>query len=77
MPKLPRLSGRELIKILELFEFVEIRQKGSHIILKKKTGDGSIGTVVPDHKELAEGTIKGILKQAQITIEEFLEAYHK
>ncbi len=77
MPKLPRLSGRELIRILELFGFIEIRQKGSHIILKKKTTDGSIGTVVPDHKELAEGTVRGILKQAQVSIEEFLTTYHK
>ena len=77
MPKLPRLSGRELIRILELFGFIQIRQKGSHIVLKKKIADGSIGTVVPDHKELAEGTIRGILKQAQISIEEFLETYHR
>lgn len=75
MSKLPRLSGRELIKLLETFGFIPIRQKGSHIILKKKTGEGEIGTVVPDHKELAEGTLRGILKQAQITLPEFLEKY--
>ncbi len=54
MPKLPRISGRELIKILEVFGFVVIRQKGSHIVLKKKTPLGETGTVVPDHKELAK-----------------------
>jgi predicted RNA binding protein YcfA (HicA-like mRNA interferase family) len=75
MPKLPRLSGRELIKLLEAFGFIQIRQKGSHIILKKKTPEGEIGTVVPDHKELAEGTLRGILKQAQITPDEFLEKH--
>ena len=67
------MSGREFIKLLELFGFIQIRQKGSHIILKKKTADGSVGTVVPDHKELAEGTMRGILKQAQVGIDEFLE----
>jgi predicted RNA binding protein YcfA (HicA-like mRNA interferase family) len=51
MPKLPRLSGREMIKILELFGFVVIRQKGSHIILKRKIESGEAGTTVPDHKE--------------------------
>ena len=77
MPKLPRLSGRELIRILELFGFLQIRQKGSHVILKKQTADGSLGTVVPDHKELAEGTIRGILKQAQVSIDDFLEKYNQ
>ena len=77
MPKLPRVSGSQLIRLLELFGFVEIRQKGSHIILKKKSADGEIGTVVPNHKELADGTLRGILKQAQITPEEFLEKYQK
>ncbi|MCX6198811.1 MAG: type II toxin-antitoxin system HicA family toxin [Bacteroidetes bacterium] len=77
MPKLPRLSGRELIKILEVFGFVVIRQKGSHIVLKKKTPTGEIGTVVPDHKELAEGTMRGILKQAGISMEDFLKEYSK
>jgi predicted RNA binding protein YcfA (HicA-like mRNA interferase family) len=76
MPKLPRMSGRELIKWLELFGFIQSRQKGSHIVMKKKISDGEIGTVVPNHKELAEGTVRGILKQAQITIDEFLEKYH-
>jgi len=71
------MSGRQLIKWLALFGFIAIRQKGSHIILKKKIDDGEIGTTVPDHKELAEGTIRGILKQAQISIDEFLEKYHQ
>ena len=77
MPKLPRLSGRELIKFLELFGFVVARQKGSHVILKKKISEGEIGTVVPDHKELAEGTLRGILKQAGITPDEFLDKIKK
>lgn len=76
MPKLPRMSGRELIRWLELFGFSQIRQKGSHIIWKKQTADGAIGTVVPDHKELAEGTVRGIQKQAKINTDEFLEKYN-
>jgi predicted RNA binding protein YcfA (HicA-like mRNA interferase family) len=76
MPRLPRMSGRELIKWLELFGFNPVRQTGGHIVLKKKIIGGEIGTVVPNHKELAEGTVRGILKQAQISIDEFLEKYH-
>jgi len=73
MPKMPRISGKELLKILALFGFEVIRQKGSHVILKKKTFDGEIGTVVPMHKELAEGTIRGILKQAKIEVDDFMK----
>ena len=73
MPKLPRLSGREMIKILELFGFLQIRQKGSHIVLKKVGEDKTVGATVPDHKELAEGTMRGILKQAEISVDDFLQ----
>ena len=76
MPKLPRMSGRELIRLLEQFGFIQIRQKGSHIVLRKITEGNTLGTVVPDHKELAEGTIRGILKQAQISVDDFLVTYN-
>ncbi len=66
------ISGRACIKILcKEFGFVEIRQKGSHIILKKTTPFGDIGTVVPDHKELKIGTLKGILELAKVSESEF------
>jgi predicted RNA binding protein YcfA (HicA-like mRNA interferase family) len=48
------------------------RQKGSHLILIKETEEGKIGCVVPLHKELEIGTLRGILKQAKIEKEEFL-----
>ncbi|MFZ4797771.1 MAG: type II toxin-antitoxin system HicA family toxin [Bacteroidia bacterium] len=73
MPKMPRISGKELLKILALFDFEIIRQKGSHVVLKKKTIDGELGTVVPMHKELAEGTLRGILKQAKIEVDDFMK----
>lgn len=76
MPKLPRMSGRELIRLLERFGFIQIRQKGSHIVLRKQTEGNTLGTVVPDHKELADGTIRGILKQAQISVDDFLVKYN-
>jgi predicted RNA binding protein YcfA (HicA-like mRNA interferase family) len=72
MPKLSRISGEETIRKLEKLGFQQVRQRGSHIILKKKTPEGYIGCVVPLHKELAIGTLHGILKQAKISIEEFI-----
>jgi len=73
MSELKRLSGQETIKILKKYDFIQIRQKGSHVILKKITRDEEIGCVVPLHKELAIGTLKGILKQAKISTEEFVK----
>lgn len=71
MPKLPVLSGKEIIKALSKMGFEEIRQKGSHVILKKRTATGEVGCVVPLHREVALGTLKGILKQASVSQEEF------
>ena len=73
MPKLKRASGQETIAALKRLGFVEIRQRGSHVILKKQTPAETIGCVVPLHKELAIGTLKGVLRQAKVTPEEFLK----
>jgi len=73
MPNLVRVSGEETIRRLEKLGFKRVRQRGSHVVLKKQTADGDIGCVVPLHKELAVGTLHGILKQAKISIEEFTE----
>ena len=57
MTKLPRLSGKEVIKALSQVGFVLARQKGSHVIMKKETPEGTIATVVPNHKEVDKGTL--------------------
>ena len=72
-PKLPRVSADEVIRSLERLGFVQIRQRGSHVTLKKKTSAGDIGCVVPLHRELAIGTLRSILRQAAVTPEEFME----
>jgi predicted RNA binding protein YcfA (HicA-like mRNA interferase family) len=72
MPELPKVSGAEAIRALERLGFVRIRQRGSHVILKRRTPDGEVGCVVPLHRELATGTLRGILKQAGVTPEEFI-----
>ena len=73
MPKLNRVSGEEAIRALEKLGFIRIRQRGSHVILRKETSEGVIGCVVPLHKELAIGTLRGILRQAQVSPDEFIE----
>ena len=79
MPKLPRIRANEAIRALERLGFVQVRQRGSHVILKKQlaspdqTGSSEVGCVVPLHqKTLAVGTLKSILKQANVSVEEFI-----
>ena len=72
MPKLQRVSGEVAIRTLEKLGFRKSRQRGSHVILKKQTSEGEIGCVVPLHKELAVGTLRGILKQARLSTDEFI-----
>lgn len=74
MPKLPRVSGAEVIRALEQLGFLQMRQRGSHVVLRKETAAGAVGCVVPMHRELATGTLRGILKQAGVRLEEFLNA---
>ena len=73
MPRLPRSSGEEAVRALEKLGFRKVRQRGSHVVLKKQTPKGDVGCVVPLHKELAVGTLRGILRQAHIDTDEFLK----
>lgn len=68
------LSGKDVIKILcREFGFYFYSQKGSHVKLKKQLAKREVVTVVPLHKDLARGTIKGVLKLAEIKEEDFWE----
>jgi predicted RNA binding protein YcfA (HicA-like mRNA interferase family) len=73
MPKLPVLSGDNLIKALKKAGFEVVRQKGSHVSLQK----GEHKTVVPLHDELAKGTLLGIMKQCGMGRDELLELIHE
>jgi predicted RNA binding protein YcfA (HicA-like mRNA interferase family) len=73
MPKLPRVSGAEAIRALGRLGFIQIRQRGSHVVLKRIGPDRDTGCVVPLHPELAIGTLRGILKQAGVAPEEFID----
>ncbi|QBD80959.1 type II toxin-antitoxin system HicA family toxin [Ktedonosporobacter rubrisoli] len=72
-PKLRRVSGEEAISVLKRLGFTPVRQRGSHVILKKQIAGSESGCVVPLHKELAIGTLRGILRQADVTPEEFMK----
>jgi len=69
MMKLPRISGRECVRALEKKGFYFRRQAGSHIILRRDDPFSQI--VVPDHKELDRGTLRAIVRQAGLGIDEF------
>ena len=71
MPKLPVLSGRDIVKILTKQGFEIVGRKGSHIRLKKITKENSYVTVVPDHKEIPVGTLKSIIRQSGLDEKEF------
>ena len=74
MPKLPILSGEKLIKILSKIGFKHIRTRGSHAVLTKEDKEkGKITLPVPLHPELAKGTLKSIMNQAGLNLEELLE----
>ncbi len=71
-PRYPTTSGRRVVKILvNDFGFTVTRQKGSHIVLAKQLGIRKIVTVVPDHKEISRGTLRGLLKLAEVKEEDF------
>ncbi len=72
MPKV--LSGKDVIRILcKEFGFNLVSQKGSHVKLRKTYRGRKIITIVPLHRELAQGTLRGILELAEIDFEDFLK----
>jgi predicted RNA binding protein YcfA (HicA-like mRNA interferase family) len=72
MTKLPAdLSGRDLIKALQRIGFVVQRQRGSHIILRRDSPFARAS--VPNHKTLRSGTLRAILQEAELSVEELLE----
>ena len=74
MPKLRKVSGSETVKILcNKFGFIIDGRTGSHVRLSKIIDTGKVGTVVPLHDELKIGTLKSILKLANVNEEEFSE----
>lgn len=70
MPKLPHVSGAEVQRALERLGFQKVRQSGSHVIMKREAK----GCVVPMHGEVKVGTLAGVLRQAEVAPEDFIQA---
>lgn len=70
MSTLPRVSGREVVNALAKFGYKEDRQRGSHIILRQLEYPHR-RIVVPDHKEVAKGTLRSIIRHTGLTVDEF------
>ena len=70
MPVLPKLSGRSVVKAFGRDGWELARQRGSHIILVK---EGSWTTLsVPDHREIAPGTLRSLIRASGLTVETFI-----
>lgn len=69
--KLPRdVSGAQAVRALQRLGFAIVRQRGSHIRMEK----GALAVTVPAHDSIAPGTLQSVLKQASVSVEEFVEA---
>jgi len=76
MPKLPIISGKELVKLLSKLGYKLDHQTGSHLILRQVI-EPHRRLTIPNHKEISRGTLSAILKQAGLTRDEFFELYNK
>ena len=70
MSGLPRISGREVVRALRKIGYEQDRQRGSHMILRQ-TAHPHRRIVVPDHDEVAKGTLRAIIRQVGLTVDEF------
>jgi predicted RNA binding protein YcfA (HicA-like mRNA interferase family) len=72
MPRLPTLSGREVVRVFERFGWQVVRQSSSHIIMVQ---EGAFATLsIPDHREVAKGTLRSLIRAAGLTVPEFIAA---
>ncbi len=72
MASLPVLSGKEVVRVFESLGWNLARQSSSHIILTKVNEVATLS--VPDHKEVAKGTLRSLIRSANLTIDEFVKA---
>ena len=77
MPKLKPVSGLKITKALGKAGFQVVGRKGSHVRLKKKAADRVYIVIVPLHPEVKTGTLKSILRQAGLTVEELTDLLEK
>ena len=70
MSKLPQVSGADVVRALQKLGFTVRRQHGSHIIMRRD--DPFAQTVVPNHRQIDRGTLRAILRQTELPVEEFI-----
>jgi len=73
-PKLPVVSGDQLIRALAKFGYVAVRQKGSHVRLRHASDPQRLPVTIPLHDEIAFGTLRRILRDAAVTVEQLVSA---
>ena len=71
MPRLPRLSGRDVVRVFESLGWEKARQSSSHIILVREGHQATLS--VPDHKEVALGTLRSLIRSAGLSVEALSE----
>jgi len=71
LPKLAVLSGKDVCAILARHGFLEVRQRGSHVVMQKKLDTTTITVPVPNHAELRIGTLLSIIRQSGLSRAEF------
>jgi len=64
-------SGSDICRILEQNQFVQVRQRGSHVIMQKRIKDSTVTVPVPNHKEIRIGTLQSIIRQSGLPREIF------
>lgn len=72
MAAVPTLSGQEVVRVFESFGWSVARQRGSHIIMTKEQQNVTLS--IPDHREVAKGTLRTLIRSANLTVDEFLAA---
>jgi len=70
LSRLPVISGREMLRVLTKIGFAIVGRKGSHVRLKRRRDKEVLIVIVPMHHELAKGTLRSILRQANLTAED-------
>jgi predicted RNA binding protein YcfA (HicA-like mRNA interferase family) len=73
-PKLPVVSGEQLIRALQKFGYISVRQKGSHVRLRHATDPQRQAVTVPLHDEIASGTLRRILRDTRVSVEQLVLA---
>ena len=71
MGRLNVFSGKDVCRILKAHGFLEVRRRGSHVVMQKHIAGSTITVPVPDHKELRTGTLMSIIRQSGVQRSEF------